>query len=80
MEEKEELENKIINIIKDNNIKVNENDLFQFKLNSKNELLKELIEYINKKENEEKEIKKKEIIEKCGAFLEWNSKRNKRRF
>ena len=66
IEEKEELEKKIINIIKENNIKMNEDDLFQFKLNSKNELLKEFIEYINKKVKEEKEeeIKKKEIIEK----------------
>ena len=64
MEEKEELENKIINIIKENHIKVNENDLFQFKLNSKNELLKEFVEYINTKE-----IKKKEIIEIFGALF-----------
>ena len=62
IKEKEELSNKILNIIKENKIKINNDDIFQFNLNSKNESLKELIEEIEKLDK--KEIKK-EIIEKC---------------
>ena len=66
IKEKEELSNKILNMIKENNIKINNDDIFQFNLNSKNETLKEFIEEIEKKDK--KDIKK-EIIEKCKNFF-----------
>ncbi len=66
IKEKEELSNKILNMIKENNIKTNNDDIFQFNLNSKNETLKEFIEEIEKKDK--KDIKK-EIIEKCKNFF-----------
>ena len=66
IKEKEELSNKILNIIKENNIKINNDDIFQFNLNSKNESLKEFLEQIEKVD--QKEIKK-EIIEKCKNFF-----------
>ena len=69
LEEKEEMENNIINIIKENNINMNEDDLFQFKLNSKNESLKECLDYISKYEKEDNNIKKKEIMEKCKSLF-----------
>ena len=69
LEEKEEMEKNIINIIKENNINMNEDDLFQFKLNSKNESLKECLDYISKYEKEDNNIKKKEIIEKCKSLF-----------
>ena len=62
MKEKEELSNKILNIIKENEIKINNDDIFQFKINSKNDSLKEFLEQIEKVDK--KDIKK-EIIEKC---------------
>ena len=62
LKEKEELSNKILNIIKENNIKINNDDIFQFNLNSKNDSLKEFLEEIEKVDK--KEIKKT-IIEKC---------------
>ena len=69
LEEKEEMEKNIINIIKENNINMNEDDLFQFKLNSKNESLKECLDYISKYEKEDNNIKKKEIMEKCKSLF-----------
>ena len=69
LEEKEEMEKNIINIIKENNINMNDDDLFQFKLNSKNESLKEFLNYISKFEKEDNNIKKKEIIEKCKSLF-----------
>ena len=66
IKEKEELSNKILNIIKENNIKINNDDIFQFNLNSKNESLKEFLEQIEKVD--QKEIKK-EIIDKCKNFF-----------
>ena len=66
IKEKEELSNKILNIIKENNIKINNDDIFQFNLNSKNESLKEFLEQIEKVDK--KEIKK-EIIDKCKNFF-----------
>ena len=69
LEEKEEMEKNIINIIKINNINMNEDDLFQFKLNSKNDSLKEFLEHIIKYEKEDINIKKKEIIEKCKTLF-----------
>ena len=77
MKEKEDLEKKILEIIEENNIKINDDDLFQFKLNSKNESLKEFIEYINKFEKEEKNIKKKEIIEKGNSLFGMKFKEEK---
>ena len=91
MKEKEDLEKKILEIIEENNIKINEileiieennikindDDLFQFKLNSKNESLKEFIEHINKFEKEEKNIKKKEIIEKGNSLFGMKFKEEK---
>ena len=62
MKEKEELSNKILNIIKENEIKINNDDIFQFNINSKNDSLKEFLEQIEKVDK--KDIKK-EIIEKC---------------
>ena len=62
IKEKEELSNKILNIIKENNININNDDIFQFNINSKNESLKEFLEQIEKVDK--KEIRK-EIIEKC---------------
>ena len=62
MKEKEELSNKILNLIKENEIKINNDDIFQFKINSKNDSLKEFLEQIEKVDK--KDIKK-EIIEKC---------------
>ena len=62
LKEKEELSNKILNIIKENNIIINNDDIFQFNLNSKNDSLKEFLEEIEKVDK--KEIKKT-IIEKC---------------
>ena len=69
LEEKEEMEKNIINIIKENNINMNDDDLFQFKLNSKNESLKEFLDYITKYEKEDNNIKKKEIIDKCKSLF-----------
>ena len=69
LEEKEEMEKNIINIIKENNINMNDDDMFQFKLNSKNESLKEFLNYISKFEKEDNNIKKKEIIEKCKSLF-----------
>ena len=69
LEEKEEMEKNIINIIKINNINMNEDDLFQFKLNSKNDSLKEFLDHIIKYEKEDTNIKKKEIIEKCKTLF-----------
>jgi len=69
LEEKEEMEKNIINKIKENNINMNEDDLFQFKLNSKNESLKECLDYISKYEKEDNNIKKKEIMEKCKSLF-----------
>lgn len=69
LEEKEEMEKNIINIIKENNINMNEDDLFQFKLNSKNESLKECLDYISKYEKEDNNIKRKEIMEKCKSLF-----------
>ena len=69
LEEKEEMEKNIINIIKENNINMNEDDLFQFKLNSKNESLKECLDYISKYEKEDNNIKMKEIMEKCKSLF-----------
>ena len=69
LEEKEEMEKNIINIIKENNINMNDDDLFQFKLNSKNESLKECLDYISKYEKEDNNIKKKEIMEKCKSLF-----------
>ena len=69
MKEKEDLEKQILKIIEENNIKITEDDLFQFKLNSKNESLKEFLQHINKYENENKNIKKKEILEKCNSLF-----------
>ena len=63
------MEKNIINIIKENNINMNEDDLFQFKLNSKNESLKECLDYISKYEKEDNNIKKKEIMEKCKSLF-----------
>lgn len=77
MKEKEDLEKKILEIIEENNIKINDDDLFQFKLNSKNESLKEFIEHINKFEKEEKNIKKKEIIEKGNSLFGMKFKEEK---
>ena len=77
MKEKEDLEKKILEIIEENNIKINDDDLFQFKLNSKNESLKEFIEHINKFEKEEKNIKKKEIIDKCNSLFGMKFKEEK---
>ena len=48
IKEKEELSNKILNIIKENNININNDDIFQFNINSKNESLKEFLEQIEK--------------------------------
>ena len=62
MKEKEELSNKILNLIKENEIKINNDDIFQFNINSKNDSLKEFLEQIEKVDK--KDIKK-EIIEKC---------------
>ena len=62
LKEKEELSNKILNIIKENNIKINNDDIFQFNVNSKNESLKEFLVKIEKVDK--KDIKK-EIIENC---------------
>ena len=62
IKEKEELSNKILNIIKENNIKANDDDIFQFNINSKNESLKEFLEKIEKVD---KNDLKKEIIENC---------------
>ena len=62
MKEKEELSNKILNLIKENEIKINNDDIFQFNINSKNDSLKEFLEQIEKVDK--KEIKK-QIIEKC---------------
>ena len=62
IKEKEELSTKILNIIKENNITTNNDDIFQFNLNSTNESLKELIQEIEKLD---KKVIKKEIIEKC---------------
>ena len=62
IKEKEELSNKILNIIKENNIKTNDDDIFQFNINSKNESLKEFLEKIEKVD---KNDLKKEIIENC---------------
>ena len=66
IKEKEELSNKILNIIKENNIKINNDDIFQFNLNSKNESLKEFLKQIEKVD--QKDIKK-EIIDKCKNFF-----------
>ena len=77
MKEKEDLEKKILEIIEENNIKINDDDLFQFKLNSKNESLKEFIEHINKFEKEEKNIKKKEIIDKGNSLFGMKFKEEK---
>ena len=66
IKEKEELANKILNIIKENNIIINNDDIFQFNLNSKNESLKEFLAHIDK--IDKKELKK-EIIEKCKIFF-----------
>ena len=77
MKEKEDLEKKILEIIEENNIKINDDDLFQFKLNSKNESLKEFIKHINKFEKEEKNIKKKEIIEKGNSLFGMKFKEEK---
>ena len=77
MKEKEDLEKKILKIIEENNIKINDDDIFQFKLNSKNESLTEFIQHINKFENEEKNIKKKEIIDKCNSLFGMKFKEEK---
>ena len=69
LEEKEEMEKNIINIIKENNINMNEDDLFQFKLNSKNDSLKEFIKNISEYEKEDNNKKKKEIMEKCKSLF-----------
>jgi len=66
IKEKEELSNKILNIIKENNIKTNDDDIFQFNINSKNESLKEFIEKIEKVD---KKDLKKEIIENCKSIF-----------
>ena len=78
IKEKEDLEQKILNIIKDNNIKMNEDDLFQFKLNSKNDSLKEFLQYISKYEKEDNNIRKKEIIEKCKSLYGMKFKEEKK--
>ena len=78
MKEKEDLEKQILNIIEVNNIKMNENDLFQFKLNSKNESLREFLKHINKYENEDNNIKKKEIMEKCNSLFGMKFKEEKK--
>ena len=75
IKEKEELSNKILNIIKENNIKINNDDIFQFNLNSKNESLKEFLEQIEKVD--QKEIKK-EIIDKCKNFFGMKFKNEKK--
>ena len=62
LKEKEELSNKILGIIKENNIKINNDDIFQFNINSNNESLKEFLQIIEKVDKKEL---KKEIIEKC---------------
>ena len=77
MKEKEDLEKKILEIIKENNIKINDDDIFQFNINSKNESLKEFIQHITKYENEEKNIKKKEIIEKGNSLFGMKFKEEK---
>ena len=56
----------IINI---NNIKTDNNDIFQFKLNSKNDSLKEFLAHISNFENSDINIKKKEIIQKCDLLF-----------
>ena len=66
LKEKEELSNKILGIIKENNIIINKDDIFQFNINSKNESLKEFLEIIEKVDKNEL---KKEIIEKCRNFF-----------
>ena len=66
IKEKEELANKILNIIKENNIKINDDDIFQFNINSKNESLKEFLEKIEKVD---KKDLKKEIIENCKSIF-----------
>ena len=78
IKEKEDLEQKILNIIKENNIKMNEDDLFQFKLNSKNDSLKEFLQYISKYEKEDNNIRKKEIIEKCKSLYGMKFKEEKK--
>ena len=62
LKEKEELSNKILGIIRENNIKINNDDIFQFNINSNNESLKEFLQIIEKVDKKEL---KKEIIEKC---------------
>ena len=66
IKEKEELSNKILNIIKENDIKINNDDIFQFNLNSKNDTLKEFLEQIEKVDKNEL---KKTIIEKCKNYF-----------
>ena len=78
IKEKEDLEQKILDIIKENNIKMNEDDLFQFKLNSKNDSLKEFLQYISKYEKEDNNIRKKEIIEKCKSLYGMKFKEEKK--
>ena len=67
MKEKEELSNKILNLINQYDIKTNNDDLFQFKLNSNNQNLKELTEELEK--IQDKKNIKMEIIEKCKNYF-----------
>ena len=64
LKEKEDLEKKILEIIEKTEIKIDNDDIFQFKLNSKNDSLKEFISHISQYENSSLNIKKKEIIQK----------------
>ena len=78
LKEKEDLEIEILNIIKENNIKINDNDIFQFKLNSNNDSLKEFLQHITKLEKENKSLLKKEIIEKCDSLFGMKFKEEKK--
>jgi DnaJ family protein C protein 2 len=76
--EKEELEKKILDIININNIKINNDDIFQFKLNSKNDSLKDFLSHLEKFSKQNKDIIKKEIIEKCDTLFGMKFKEEKK--
>ena len=67
--EKQEYTDKILNLYKENNIKINDEDLLQFNLNLKVDTIKEILSFIDTNCNNDKKEIRKNLIEKSKQFF-----------